>query len=48
MSVDLGDVLKSAGYNLDNLEDAKWFLAQKDEVERLTEQAEETCEKEEE
>lgn len=42
MSVSLGDVIESAGYDIvNNINDINWFLAQRDEFDELIEYAEE-------
>lgn len=44
MSVILQEVLENAGYDIiENIEDARWILSQRDEFESLCEKAEE-CE----
>ena len=41
MSVSLLEVLEDAGYDIkNNIDDAKWFLGQRDEFEELYEEAE--------
>lgn len=43
MSVSLDEVLTAAGYDIrNNVEDAQWLLAQRDEFEELLEIAEQT------
>ena len=45
MSICLQEVLENAGYDIiNNPEDAKWLLSQKDEFEALCEKAEECVE----
>lgn len=44
MSTTLRDVIESAGYDLEILDDAEWLLAQKDIFDELIEEAEATIE----
>lgn len=40
MSVSISEVIESAGYVLNNVEDCRWLLAQKDEFNEICEEAE--------
>lgn len=44
MSMSLLEVLNDAGYNLDNLADARWFLSKQTEFTELVEKTEKTVE----
>ena len=48
MSVSLLEVIEAGGYNIDDIDDAKWLQSKKVEFESLIEQVEETIEKHEE
>lgn len=41
MSVSLEEVINAGGYNLNDIEDARWLLGKKEEFEELIEKAEE-------
>ncbi len=40
MSVSIGEVIESGGYDLTKLEDAQWLVSQESEFDELIEQAE--------
>lgn len=42
MSVSIAEVLESAGYNVEEIDDAIWLMGQRSQWEELVEQADET------
>lgn len=44
MSVSLLEVLEHGGYDLNTIEDARWFLSKRSEINELIQQAEELVE----